>query len=120
MRRSSGHAGVALGHRVLHLDRAAHRVDHAAELDQRPVAGALDHAAVVHRDGRVDQVAAQGAQPGKVAVLVGPGQPAEADHVGGEDSREFPALRHSFRPDALAHGPRPTPWNIQPPTGEAY
>ena len=29
------HAGVALDHAVLHFDRAAHGVDHAAELDDR-------------------------------------------------------------------------------------
>ena len=33
-------AGVALDHAVLHLDRAAHRVDDAAELDEIAVAGA--------------------------------------------------------------------------------
>ena len=37
-------AGVALDHAVLHLDRAAHGVDHAAELDAAAVAGALDDA----------------------------------------------------------------------------
>ena len=37
-----GHADVALDHPVLNLDRAAHRVDHAAELDDSAVAGALD------------------------------------------------------------------------------
>src|SRR5208283_5455800 len=37
-------AGVALDEAVLHLDRAAHRVDHAAELDEAAVAGALDDA----------------------------------------------------------------------------
>src|SRR5271156_5656333 len=36
------HPGVALDHRALHLDGAAHGVDHAAELDQRSIAGALD------------------------------------------------------------------------------
>ena len=51
-------ARVALDHAVLYLDRAAHRVDHAAELDDRAVAGALDDAAVMHRDGGVDQIAA--------------------------------------------------------------
>ena len=30
------HAGVALDDAVLHLDRAADRVDHAAELDEMP------------------------------------------------------------------------------------
>ena len=31
-----GQAGVALDHAVLHLDGAAHGVDHAAELDEAP------------------------------------------------------------------------------------
>ena len=53
------HAGIALDHAVLHFDGAAHRVDHAAELDDRAVAGALDDAAVVDGDGRIDQIAAQ-------------------------------------------------------------
>ena len=55
------HAGVALDHAVLDFDGAAHRVDHAAELDDGAVAGALDDAAVMHGDGRIDQIAAQGA-----------------------------------------------------------
>ena len=53
------HAGVALDHAVLHFDRAAHRVDHAAEFDDAAVAGALDDAAVMRGDGGIDQVAAQ-------------------------------------------------------------
>jgi hypothetical protein len=36
-----GHAGVTLDYGVLHLDRAAHGVDDAAEFDDRSVAGAL-------------------------------------------------------------------------------
>ena len=40
-------AAIALDHAVLHLDRAAHGVDHAAELDDRSVAGALDDAPVM-------------------------------------------------------------------------
>jgi len=40
--------GVALNHAVLHLDCAAHGVDHAAELDEDAVAGTFDHAAVMH------------------------------------------------------------------------
>ena len=46
------HAGVALDHAVLHFDRAAHGVDHAAELDDSAVAGALDDAPVMRGDGR--------------------------------------------------------------------
>ena len=39
-------AGVALDHAVLHLDGAAHGVDHTAELNKTPVAGALYHVPV--------------------------------------------------------------------------
>ena len=60
------HAGVALDHAVLHFDGAAHGVDHAAELDEAAVAGALDDAPVMCGDGRVDQIAAQPPQPRQV------------------------------------------------------
>ena len=76
MRRSSRHAGVAFDHGVLHLDRAAHRVDDAAELDDAAVAGALDDAAVMSGDGGVDQIAAQRAEAREDAVLVRAGKPA--------------------------------------------
>ena len=52
------HASVALDDGSLHLDCAAHGVDHAAELDDAAVAGALDNAAVVGGDGGVDEIAA--------------------------------------------------------------
>ena len=89
------HASVALDHARLHLDRAAHRVDDAAELDDAAVPGALDDAPTVGGDGGVDQVAAEPPQPRKGAVLVRPGEPAVADHVGDQDCREFPGLGHS-------------------------
>jgi len=53
--------GVAIDHRTLNLDREAHGVDYAAELDKNAIPGALDNAAVVHGDGRIDQIAAQSA-----------------------------------------------------------
>ena len=56
-------ARVALNHRVLNFDGAAHGVDHAAELDDGAVAGALDDAPMMDRDRRIDQVAAQCPQP---------------------------------------------------------
>ena len=86
---------VALDHGVLNLDRAAHRVDDAAEFDDRAIAGALDEAAVVDGDRRIDEVAAQSAQPRQRAVLVRAGQSAEADDVGGQDRCKFPALGHN-------------------------
>jgi hypothetical protein len=52
-------AGVALDHAVLHLDGAAHGVDHTAELHQYSVPGALHDAPVMHGDGRIDQIAAE-------------------------------------------------------------
>ena len=50
------YSGVALDEAGLHLDPAAHRVDHAAELDNTAVARALDDAAVMDGDRGVDQV----------------------------------------------------------------
>ena len=41
------------------FDRAEHCVDHAAELDDAAVAGALDDAAAMDRDRGVDQIASQ-------------------------------------------------------------
>ena len=72
MRLSGGDPRVALDHGVLHFDRAAHRVDDAAELDNAAVAGALDDAAVMHGDGGIDQVAAQRAEPRQNPILVRP------------------------------------------------
>ena len=50
--------GIALDHRVLHLDRAANRIDHAAEFDDAAVAAALDHPAMMHGNRRVHHIAA--------------------------------------------------------------
>ena len=77
-----GRASVALDHGALDFDRAAHGVDHAAELDDAAIAGALDDAAVMHGDGRIDQIAAERPQPRQNPVLVGSGEPRIADDVG--------------------------------------
>src|ERR1700722_7957048 len=89
------HAGVALAHPGLDFDGAAHGVDHAAELDDRTVAGALDDASVVHGDDRVDQVAAQRPKPRQRAVFVRPCEPAIAGDVGHQNRRELPGPAHS-------------------------
>ena len=88
------HARVALDHGGLNFDRAAHSVDYAAELDDRAVASALDHASVVYGDDGVDQVAAERPEPRKRAVFVRPGEPAIAGDVGHQNRREFARLRH--------------------------
>jgi hypothetical protein len=51
--------GVALGRCLLHFDRAANRIDDAGELDQQPVAGGLDDAALMLDDFRIEKLAAQ-------------------------------------------------------------
>jgi hypothetical protein len=58
---------VPIDHRALHLDGAAHCIDHAAELDEAAV---LDDAPVMRVDGGIDQVAPQSAQPRQRAILV--------------------------------------------------
>ena len=88
------HAGVALDHAVLHFDRAAHRVDDAAELDEAAVAGALDDAPVMRGDGGIDQIAAQRPQPRQRAILVRAREPAVADDVGDQDRRNLPGFGH--------------------------
>ena len=122
MRRSGGSAGVALDHAVLHLDGAAHGVDHAAELDESSVAGALDDAPVMHGDGRIDQIAAQRPQPRQGAILVRAGEPAVADHIRDQDRRNFSGLAHSAQsPSQTSKDPPEKPHldieRIQPKEG---
>ena len=52
-----GDACVAFDRSFLHFDRAAHGVDHASELDDAAVAGALDDAPAMQSDGGIDEIA---------------------------------------------------------------
>ena len=49
---------VAVGHRALHFDRAAHRIDNARKFDQQPVAGGLDDASAMLLDLGIAELAA--------------------------------------------------------------
>ena len=91
-------AGIALDHAVLHLDGAAHGVDHAAELNDCSIAGALDHPPIVNGDYRVDQIAPKRPQPRQYAILVRAGKSAVPDHIRHQNRREFPGLGHSLAP----------------------
>jgi hypothetical protein len=91
-------AGVALNHAVLHFDRAAHRVHHAAELNNGSIAGSLDDATVVYGDYRINQIAAQRSQPRQRAVLVRASKLGVADHVGDQDRSDLPGFAHSEPP----------------------
>ena len=95
-----GQAGIAFDHAVLHFDRAAHGVDHAAELDDEPVTGALDDATVMHGDGGVDQIGAKRPEPRQSAIFVRPGKSTIANDVGGQDRRDFSGLVHGVPPCA--------------------
>ncbi len=100
-------ARIALDHGVLHFERAAHRVDYAAELDDAAVAGALDDAAMMHGDCGINQIAAKGSEPSEDAIFVRPGEPAVADDVGHQDRRELPSFGHcSLRMPAVYHQSR--------------
>jgi hypothetical protein len=69
-------------------------VDHAAELDDRAVAGPLDDAALVNGEGGIDQIAAQRSQARERALFVRAREPAVTDHVRDQDRRYFPRLAH--------------------------
>jgi hypothetical protein len=97
------HARVALDHGVLHFDRAAHGVDHAAKLDDRPIAGAFHHPAVVDSDGRIDEIAAQRPEARQNPILVRAGESAEADDIRRQDRCEFSPLGHAPRPRCKCH-----------------
>ena len=90
------HTRIALDDAVLDLDRAADRVNDAAKLYNAPVAGAFDYAAVMGRDGRVDEIAAQTPKAGERTILVGACQPAVSDYVGDQDRRQLPGLAHAL------------------------
>ena len=94
MRLSARHAGVALDHADLDFDRAAHGVDHAAELGDEPVARALDDTPVMRSDGGIDQIATEAPQARQGAILVRCGEPAVPDNVGDQDCSELARFPH--------------------------
>ena len=103
MRLSRRDPSVALDHRPLDFNGAVHRVDDAAELDDRAVARALDNPAVVDRDGRVDQVASERPQPRQNPVLVGSGEPRISDDIRDQNRRELSRLAHGATPPRPCH-----------------
>ena len=92
--------GVALDHRPLEFNGAVHCVDDAAELEDTAVARALDDAAMMHRDGGVDQVAAKGPKASEDSIFVRTRKPRVADDVGHQDRRELSGLAHGASAEA--------------------
>ena len=93
-----GYLGGAVSHRRLHLDRAAHSIDHARELQQQAVAGGLDDAAAVAGDRRVDDLLPKGFQRRQRAALVAAHQPRVARDIGRHDGGKAALLGHSGSP----------------------
>jgi hypothetical protein len=73
----------------LDLDRAAHRVDDARELDEQPVARGLDDASLVLGDLAVDQLRTMRLEALERTLLVDAHQPAVADDVRREDGAQL-------------------------------
>jgi hypothetical protein len=93
-----GDVGIPVDHRPLDLDRAADRIDHAREFDERPVASQLDDTAPLLLDLRVDQFPAMRLEAFERAFLVRSHQPRVARHIGGQDRGEtaFDGLLHGL------------------------
>jgi hypothetical protein len=82
-------ARVAFAGAVFAPRCAAYSLDHAAELDEDAVAGALE-APIVQGDGRINPIATRRAEPRQCAILVHAGKSAVTDHVGGAEFRTWP------------------------------
>jgi hypothetical protein len=95
--------GVAGDHLALQLDRTAHRVDDARELDEETVAGGLDDAPPMLGDFGIAQFAAHCPQRRERALFVLAHQPRIAGDIDRQDRRQ-PALDPPF-----AHLTRPVP-----------
>jgi hypothetical protein len=94
IRSSARHARVSRSHAVLNFNRATNRIDDAAELDNRAVAGALYDAAMMGGDGGVNQITAEPTKARESALFIRTGESAVTDHVGDQDCRELPGLGH--------------------------
>ena len=93
-----GYPGGAVSHRRLHLDRAAHGIDHARELQQQAVARGLDDAPSMAGDCWVDHLLPKGFQRRQRAALVPAHQPRVARDVSRHDGGKAALLGHSGRP----------------------
>ena len=95
-------AAIALGHARLDRHRAAHRLDRAGEIHQQPVARALDDAAAVLGDARLEELAEMALQPAKRALLVLAHETAEAGDVERQDRGQLAfgvLIFHRFNQD---------------------
>ena len=90
-------------HPPLHLDRTAHRVDDACELDKEAVAGSLDYPATMLGDFGIAEFTANPTQRRERALFVLAHQPRIAGDINRQNGRQSP-LDPRF-----AHLARPVP-----------
>ena len=87
---SVGDIGIAVGHRPLHFDGTAHRVDHAGEFASRPSPVVLTMRPRCSGDLRIDQFAQMRLEALVGPFLIRPHQPRIPRHIGGKDCGELP------------------------------
>ena len=90
-----GQASISLDPSDLDLNGAAHRAYDAPELDDAAITGTLDDPTVMHRDGRVDQIAAKGAKAREDSIFIRTRKPRTADDVGHQNRSKLSGLAHS-------------------------
>jgi len=66
----------------LYFDRAAHRIDHAGELDDQAVAHGARNTAAMCEDLGIDQVAPDRLERRQSALFVDPHEAGVADNIG--------------------------------------
>ena len=101
-------SGLALDHAALDVHGTGDGLDHARELDQRTVAHELDQTPSMGRQQWVDQLGAMILQPGERRRLGRLHEPAVADDIGRQDSRQPSSGQrclgqHLPRPSRLLH-----------------
>jgi len=109
--------GIAFGQGSLDLGRTAQGVDNAGELDQQPIAGRLDDAAVMFCNFGVDHLGAERLQPAERPFLIGSNEARVSRHIGGENGRK-PAFDASW-PFGL-HGASPLAMILHQPRRSAH
>ena len=80
-----GDVGIAVGHRPLYLDRAAHRIHHAGKFHQHPVTGGLNDASVMFLDLGIDKLSTMRLETFERSFLVYSHQARVTRHISCED-----------------------------------
>jgi len=100
--------GIAGDHLPLHLDRTAHRIDDAGELDEEAVAGGFDDATAMLGDFGIAKFTANRSQRCERALFVLAHQPRIAGDIdrknGCQSSLDADKERHTLLPDEEALG----------------